>query len=63
MGTCVRRFRRETLRSKFEFSFVTPIHFLQKYWREVDKISNKLILCDHVRNPHNHFEKFRADHS
>ena len=37
-------------RSKFEFSFVAPIHFLQKYLGEVDKISNKFILCDHVRN-------------
>ena len=27
MGTCVRRFRRKTLRSKFEFSFVTSTHF------------------------------------
>ena len=32
------------LRSKFEFSFVTPIHFLQKKWGEVDKISRKFIL-------------------
>ena len=34
------------LSSKFEFSFVAPIHFLQKLWGEVDEI----ILCDHVRN-------------
>ena len=26
-----------TLRSRFEFSFVAPIHFLQKQWGEVDK--------------------------
>ena len=26
-----------TLRSKFEFSFVAPIHFLQKQWGELDK--------------------------
>ena len=43
-----------TLRSKFEFSFVAPIHFLQKQWGEVDKISSKFILCDHVRNSHDH---------
>ena len=40
------------LRSKFEFSFVAPIHFLQKKWGEVDKISSKFILCDHVYNSH-----------
>ena len=38
------------LRSKFEFSFVATIHFLQKLWGEVDKISSKFILCDHVHN-------------
>ena len=40
--------------SKFEFSFAAPIHFLQKQWGEVDKISSKFILCDHVRNSHDH---------
>ena len=44
----------ETLRSKFEFSFVVPTHFLQKWWGEVDKLSSKFILCDHVRNSHDH---------
>ena len=43
-----------TLRSKFEFSFVVPIHFLQKHWGEVEKISSKFILCDHVCNSHDH---------
>ena len=37
---------------KFEFSFVAPIHLLQKYWGDIDTISSKLILCDHVRNSH-----------
>ena len=40
--------------NKFEFSFVAPIHFLQKYWGEVDKISSTFILCDHVRNSLDH---------
>ena len=31
-----------------------PIHFLQKKWGEVAKITSKLILCDHVRNSHDH---------
>ena len=44
----------KTLRSKFEFSLVAPIQFLQKKWREVDKISIKFILCDHVLNSHDH---------
>ena len=44
----------ETVRSKFEFSFVAPIHFLQKKLGEVDKISSTFILCDHVRNSHDH---------
>ena len=44
----------QTLRSKFEFSFVAPIHFLQKQWGEVDKISNEFMLCDHVHNSHDH---------
>ena len=43
-----------TLRSKFEFSFVAPIPFLQKYWGDVDKMSSKCILCDHVCNTHDH---------
>ena len=43
-----------TLRSKFEFSFVAPIHFLQKWWGEVDNISSEFILCDHVLNSHDH---------
>ena len=43
-----------TLRSKFEFSFVAPIHFLQKQWGEVDKISSTFIFCDHVHNSHVH---------
>ena len=43
-----------TRRSKFEFSFVTPVHFLQGLWGEVDKISSKFIVCDHVRNSHDH---------
>ena len=43
-----------TLRSKFEFSFVAPIHFLQKKWGEVDKISRKFILYDYFRNSHDH---------
>ena len=42
------------LRSKLLFSFVIPIHFRQKQWGEVDKISSKFILCDHVRNSHDH---------
>ena len=50
-----------TLRSKFEFSFVAPIHFLQKQWGEVDKISSKFVLCDHVCNSHD--QEFDADHS
>ena len=41
-------------RSKFQFSFVAPIHFLQKYLGEVDKISSKSILCDHVCNSFDH---------
>ena len=44
-----------TLRSKFEFSFVAPIHFPQKKWGEVDKISSKFILCEHVRNSQEQF--------
>ena len=44
----------KTLRSKFEFSFVAPIHFLQKWWGEVDEISSKFIMCDHVCNSHDH---------
>ena len=44
----------ETLTSKFEFSFVASIHFLQKKWGEIDKISSKFILPDHVRNSHDH---------
>ena len=44
----------KTLRSKFEFSFAFPIHFLQKHWGEVEKISSKFILCDHVCNSHDH---------
>ena len=44
----------ETLRLKSEFSFVAPIHFIQKQWGEVDKISSKFILCDHVCNSHDH---------
>ena len=43
----------QTLRSKFEFSFVAPIHFLQKQWGEVDK-TNEFMLCDHVHNSHDH---------
>ena len=42
------------LRSKFEFSFVASVHFLQKKWGEVDRISRKFILCDHVCNSHDH---------
>ena len=41
-------------RSKYEFSFVAPIYFLQKLWGEVDNISDKYILCDHVCNSHDH---------
>ena len=44
----------KTLRWKFEFSFVAPIHFLQKYWGEVDKVSSIFMLCDHVRNSLDH---------
>ena len=44
----------QTLRSKSEFAFVAPIHFLQKQWGEVDKISSNFILSDHVRNSHDH---------
>ena len=44
----------ETLRSKFESSFVSPIHLLQKHWGEVEKISSKFILCDHVCNSHDY---------
>ena len=43
-----------TLRSKFEFSFVAPINFRQKKLGEVDKMTSKIILCDHVRNSHDH---------
>ena len=43
-----------TLRSKFEIAFVAPIHFLLKQWEDVDKISRKFILRDHVRNSHDH---------
>ena len=39
---------------KIEFSFVAPINFLQKWWGEVDKISSKFILCDHVHNSYGH---------
>ena len=41
-----------TLGSKFEFSFVSPIHFLQKLWGEVDKTASKFIRCNHARNSH-----------
>ena len=41
------------LLSKLKFSFVA-IHFPQKKWGEVDKISSKFILCDHVCNSHDH---------
>ena len=34
------------LRSKFESSFVAPIHSLQKQWGEFDDISGKYILCE-----------------
>jgi len=44
----------KTLRSKFVFSFVAPIHFEQKLWGEVDNISSKFILCDNVCNSHDH---------
>ena len=44
-----------TPRSKFEFSFVAPSHFPQKLWEEADKISSIFILCDHVRDSHDHF--------
>ena len=44
----------QPFKSKFEFSFVAPIHFLQTKWGEVDKISSKFIFCDHVRNSHEH---------
>ena len=40
--------------NKFEFSFVAPIHFVQKKLGEVDKISSTFIFCDHVRNSHDH---------
>ena len=43
-----------TLRSKFEFSFVASINFRQKKLGEVDKMTSKIILCDHVRNSHDH---------
>ena len=42
------------LRSKFGFSFVAPIYFAKKKWGEVDKISSKFILSDHIRNSHDH---------
>ena len=42
----------KALGSKFKFSFVAPIHFPQKKWGEVDKISRKFVLCRHVRNSH-----------
>ena len=44
----------KTLRSNVELSFVASIHFLQKKWGEVHKISSKFILCDHVRNSHDY---------
>ena len=34
---------------------VALIHFIQKKWGKVDKISSKFILCDHVHNSHDHF--------
>ena len=49
-----RRLTLYILRSKFEFSFVAPIYFLQKEWGETDKISSKFILSDRVRNSYNH---------
>ena len=34
---------------------LTPaLHFLQKQWGEVDRISRKFILCDNVCNSHYH---------
>ena len=50
-----------TQRSKFEFSFVAPIHFLHKQWGEVFKISSKFMLCDHVCNSHDHSPLQRID--
>ena len=39
-----------------EFSSVAPIHFLQKWWGEVDKKSlTKFIFCDHVCNSHDRY--------
>ena len=32
--------------STTKFSFAAPIHFLQKSWGEVDKISGKFISCE-----------------
>jgi len=51
-------------------SWILIIH--TEKWGKVDKISSKLILCDHVQNSHDHSvlqkhwyykEKFDADHS
>ena len=50
----MRRLTLYILRSKFEFSFVAPIYFLQTKWGEVDKISSKFVFCDHVRDSHDH---------
>ena len=53
-------------RPKFEFSFVAPRSFLTEVVGEVDKISSKFILYDHVRNSHDQSvlqTKFDADHS
>ena len=38
-----------------------PIHFLSKQWGKVFKISSKFILCDHVRNSHDHSVLQRID--
>ena len=39
---------------KLKFSFVAQIHLPLKLWGEVNKISNKHILCDNVLNSHDH---------
>ena len=50
-----------TLISKFKFSFVIPVHFQQKQWGEFVEVSIRFMLCDHVRNSHDHFVLYSSD--
>ena len=40
--------------SKFKFSFVVPIRFQLKVWKEFVEVSVRLILRDHVLSSHDH---------